>query len=127
MFRVMCETEERIAALGLGRSAFLADASPQGRMNADGLFMCVFRIAEEAGNMSRETKAAYPDIPWNAIHGMRNIFAHDYGRLDRRLVWNTITDDFPTLKAFCRAYAEDHSVELTTTGSPTTEAHDGDD
>lgn len=62
--------------------------------------------------MSQQTKDAYPQIPWRAIHGMRNIFAHDYGRLDRRLVWNAVVDDFPVLKSFCRAYAADHALDL---------------
>lgn len=112
MYRVMCETDERIASLGIEREAFLGDESPQGRMNADGIFMCVFRVTEEAGSMSQQTKDAYPQIPWRAIHGMRNIFAHDYGQLDRRLVWNAVVDDFPVLKSFCREYAADHALDL---------------
>lgn len=112
MYRVMCETEYRIRELGLTKKAFLTDESAQGNMNVDGVFMCVFRVAEEAGNISQSVQDAYPDIPWRAIHGMRNIFAHDYGKLDRAIVWSAVSDDFPVLKTFCRRYAKDRSIDL---------------
>lgn len=43
---------------------------------------------------------------------MRNIFAHDYGKLDRAVIWSAVTDDFPVLKSFCLKYAERHGIEL---------------
>ena len=32
--------------------------------------------------------------------------------LDRNLVWNTVVDDFPGLRAFCAEYAKDHGFDL---------------
>ena len=32
--------------------------------------------------------------------------------LDRNLVWNTVVDDFPDLRAFCAEYAKDHGFDL---------------
>ena len=112
IYRVIAETNARLKDLHLDKNAFLTDDSAQGRMNADGIFMCVFRMAEEAGNISKEVQAVYPDIPWRAIYGMRNIFAHDYGKLDRAIIWSAITDDFPVLKAFCEQYAQDREIDL---------------
>ena len=112
IYRVISETRERIRELGLTEESFLNDETVQGRMNADGIFMCVYRVTEEAGNMSSETKAAYPEIPWRAVYGMRNIFAHDYGKLDRSMVWNAATKDFNQLEEFCQRYAKDHALDL---------------
>lgn len=112
MYRIILETEERIRELGLNEDCFLSDESVKGRMNADGIFMCVYRVTEEAGNMSPETKAAYPEIPWRAIRGMRNIFAHDYGKLDRRMVWNAATRDFKQLKDFCLTYGKANALDI---------------
>ena len=112
MYRVIWETRERIRELNLTKSAFVSDESAQGRMNADGIFMCVFRVAEEADNMSNQAKRTYSDIPWKVIHGMRIIFAHDYGRLDRSIAWSAVTEDFPKLEAFCRRYAADRGLKL---------------
>lgn len=112
MYRIIVETRERIQGLGLTEELFLNDESVQGRTNADGIFMCVYRVTEEAGNMSSETKADHPEIPWHAVRGMRNIFAHDYGKLDRKMVWNAATKDFKQLEAFCLSYAKDHELEI---------------
>lgn len=62
--------------------------------------------------MGDETRARHSDIPWRAISGMRNIFAHDYGRLDRDAVWTSIERDLPRLKVFCQAFAAEHGMEL---------------
>ncbi len=112
MYRVIEETEARISGLGLTERSFLEDESVQGRNAADGIFMCVYRVTEEAGNITAETKAAHPEIPWHAVYGMRNIFAHDYGKLDRQVVWDAATKDFDVLKAFCLSYAVEHGLEL---------------
>lgn len=74
--------------------------------------MHVFRAAEEAGNMFDEAKRTHPGIPWRAIRGMRNIFAHDYGKLDRAVFRSAAADDFPTHKSFCLDYSESHNIEL---------------
>lgn len=110
LWHILIETEERVSALGLTKERFVSDDSLQGRMNVDAIFMCVFRAAEEAGNMSDETKQTYPHIPWRAIHGMRNIFAHDYGKLDRAAIWSTVVVDLPVLKSFCLDYAASHGI-----------------
>ncbi|OUP08406.1 HepT-like ribonuclease domain-containing protein [Collinsella sp. An2] len=112
LWRILNETKARVSALGLTKERFVSDESLQGRINVDAIFMCVFHVTEEAGNMSDETQRAYPDIPWRAIHGMRNIFAHDYGKLDRAVIWSAVTDDFPTLKSFCLKYAERRNIKL---------------
>ena len=32
---------------------------------------------------------------------MRNIVAHHYGSIRLEIVWNTVVNDIPALKAFC--------------------------
>ena len=38
---------------------------------------------------------------WRAIKNMRNMFAHDYNSMDIELIWETVVEDIPELKAFC--------------------------
>ena len=53
----------------------------------------------------QETK---PQMDWRAIKNMRNMFAHDYGSMDKDRIWQTATEDVPALKAYCeRALTED--------------------
>ncbi len=33
---------------------------------------------------------------------MRNYLAHDYGNVDRSVVWDAVTMEFPTLERACR-------------------------
>jgi uncharacterized protein with HEPN domain len=47
-------------------------------------------LGESAGKISQPTEAALPQIPFQAIRGLRNRIAHDYGAVDFRIVW-TIT------------------------------------
>ena len=112
LYRVIQETKTRIEALGVTKKTFLADDSALNRAAADSLLMCVFRATEEAGSMSSETRRAHPDIEWRCISGMRNILAHDYGNVDREIIWASIEHDFPELGAFCKDYATAHGLNL---------------
>ena len=38
---------------------------------------------------------------WNQIKAMRNIVAHNYGSIDAEILWETIENDVPQLKAYC--------------------------
>ena len=55
-------------------------------------------IGEASDHISGEIKAQFSEIEWNQIKGMRNIFVHEYFRIDSRLVWNIIIHDLPELK-----------------------------
>ena len=105
----IAEARARIDHFGITRERFLQDDGIEMRALADSLLMCVYRVTEEAGNMSAATRAAHPEIDWRAIHGMRNILAHDYGNVDREIVWEAVQTDFDVLEAFCRAYLEECS------------------
>lgn len=40
-------------------------------------------------------------MPWNQLKGMRNMFAHSYGKMDHAVIWETAISDVPALLAFC--------------------------
>lgn len=54
-------------------------------------------IGEAAGRVSQPTRAAYPDIPWREITGMRNRIVHDYLNIDEDVVWQVSIADLPPL------------------------------
>lgn len=41
--------------------------------------------------------ASHPDLPWQAMRGMRNRLAHGYFDIDFELVWNTVQTALPAL------------------------------
>ncbi|WP_277935319.1 HepT-like ribonuclease domain-containing protein [Parablautia muri] len=49
-------------------------------------------------NVTEDTRKEYPQIPWRAIAGMRDIAAHKYQTLRMEDVYYTVHIDFPTLK-----------------------------
>lgn len=40
----------------------------------------------------------YPEIPWSAWRGMRNILAHQYFGIDWDQVWQTVTEDLDPIQ-----------------------------
>ena len=65
---------------------------------------CVMRfqvIGEHIGKLLKnEDKPleAFPNIPWNAIYGMRNIISHEYANIDEVIIVSVINDDLQPLK-----------------------------
>lgn len=60
--------------------------------------MTVINIGELIKNITDDTRKEYPQIPWKAIAGMRDIAAHKYQTLRMEDVYNTVHDDFVVLK-----------------------------
>lgn len=56
-------------------------------------------IAEGGVRLRQDAPAFCPDQPWRNIRGMGNWLRHEYDRVDLSLVWQTLTEDLPSLKA----------------------------
>jgi uncharacterized protein with HEPN domain len=56
-------------------------------------------VGEAAARVSQETRSKVPEVQWARIIGMRNRLVHDYGRIDRDVLWDTIDQDVPSLIA----------------------------
>lgn len=64
--------------------------------------MCVLQIGELVKRLSEGYKMHTADeIPWHQIQGLRNVVAHEYGKIDTESLWETITEDIPRLYEFC--------------------------
>jgi uncharacterized protein with HEPN domain len=79
--------------------AFLVDPQRQ-----DAVLRRLEIIGEAAGRLSPETRALFPNLPFQGMRGMRNIIAHDYGEVDLDLVWTTASRDLPVLIATLEDY-----------------------
>ena len=56
-------------------------------------------IGEASKQIPLEIKQAYPDVEWKAMARMRDRLIHHYFGVDYALVWDTIQEDIPLLKA----------------------------
>lgn len=69
--------------------------------------LCLMQIGELANHLSDDFKETYQEIPWRAIRGMRNVVAHEYGKIDTATVWETAKDGVEELANFCGQILED--------------------
>jgi uncharacterized protein with HEPN domain len=63
------------------------------------LIRAVEIIGEAASKVSDETRAATPSVPWFAIVAMRNRLIHAYFDVDHDILWKTVTEEIPPLRA----------------------------
>ena len=63
----------------------------------DSMLFRLIQISENARKMSDGYKSEHPEIPWVSIYGLRNRIVHDYGNVDLRIVYETLTTDIPNL------------------------------
>ena len=54
-------------------------------------------IGEASGRISPQFREAHPEIPWQAMRGMRNRMIHGYDDIDLYIVWNTTQESIPAL------------------------------
>ncbi len=60
-------------------------------------------IGEAAKNVSPETRATLPQIPWRAIAGTRDRLVHAYFDVDLERLWQIVAVDLPPLVAALEA------------------------
>jgi len=64
-------------------------------------------VGEACRGLSDELRSRYPEVPWSAIIGMRNILVHDYFGLNLDEVWAAVERDVPKLRQQVLAILED--------------------
>ena len=90
------ENLERIEGYvtGLDREAFGSDTRRR-----DAVERCLERICEAAFRLGEKAAELAPSQPWGDIRGMGNRLRHAYDRIDLDVLWNTVRDRLPSLKA----------------------------
>lgn len=61
--------------------------------------MCVLQIGELTKRLTDDFKTEHPEIIWREIKGVRNIYVHEYEKVDFEKAWTTLTQGIPELKA----------------------------
>ncbi len=88
------EAAEHIAAYltGLDYEAFSSQPMIQ-----DGVTFRLEVIGEACRGLSNAFRLLHPEVPWEAMIGMRNRLIHGYFDVDVRVVFDTATIDVPEL------------------------------
>ena len=56
-------------------------------------------LGEAVKQIPMEKRSRYSSVNWRAIAGMRDIFVHEYWKVDVDIVWKTVQESIPALKA----------------------------
>ncbi len=71
---------------------------------------CVFNLMQVGElaktSLSEEFKEQIKTIPWKQLYGLRNRIVHGYAGVDMSIVWDTISNDLPALKAEISHYLD---------------------
>lgn len=94
MLKYCYEIEKTIERFGNSLEEFKRDNDYK-----DSLSMKIFQIGELANHLTDEyLEQTKNQMNWNAIRGMRNRFAHGYGKMDSNKIFYTATEDIPVIK-----------------------------
>lgn len=91
------EINEELEQIGRDKDKFISST-----VYKNSLALCVLQIGELVTLLSDDYKASKISVEWS-IKGMRNIVAHKYGTFDFDVLWETVTEDIPKLRAFCES------------------------
>jgi uncharacterized protein with HEPN domain len=56
-------------------------------------------ISEAATRLGSEAEERFPGLSWRNIRGIGNWLRHQYDRIELPVIWKTLQDDLPPLKA----------------------------
>jgi uncharacterized protein with HEPN domain len=92
----MLDTARKVAdkVKGVGRAQY--DSDENLRISLAHLIQV---IGEAARRVSPSFRDAHPEVPWQAIVGMRHKVVHDYMNVDDTVVWQTATQEMQQLIA----------------------------
>ena len=62
-----------------------------------GLIKSIEVIGEAANQINESTRKLFPEVPWQALVGMRNRMVHGYDTIDLEIVWETVRNSLPPL------------------------------
>ena len=54
-------------------------------------------IGEAVYMLTKEFRAAHPEVDWDVIEGMRHVLVHGYYKIKPKQLWDTIEYDIPEL------------------------------
>jgi uncharacterized protein with HEPN domain len=55
-------------------------------------------VGEATKKISRRIRTQYPEIEWKKIAGLRDIIIHEYFGINKKILWEIITQKIPVLE-----------------------------
>lgn len=67
-------------------------------MLLDSMMFRMIQISENSKKLSEAFRLQHQNIPWGMLFGLRNRIVHDYGNVNLELIYETLTQDIPSVK-----------------------------
>ena len=83
------------------------DSIKENKLAFYGLAKMVEIIGEASYKLTHEFKETHPQLPWNAMEGMRHIMVHGYYSISPERLWTTIVNDIPVIIPILQSYLEE--------------------
>lgn len=91
------EIAKTISRYGNDFEVYLSDVDYQRSVS-----FSILQIGELSGGLSEQFRKETADrVQWGPMKAMRNLVAHNYGKMDQAIIWETATVDIPALLRFC--------------------------
>ena len=68
-------------------------------------------IGEATYKLTKEFRAAHPEVEWDVIEGMRHVLVHGYYAITPHKVWRVINNDLPLLRPRIEQYIKEEGKE----------------
>jgi len=80
----------------------MADGRTRSELESDRMFFLAMLklveiVGEAATRITEAGREAHPDIPWRELVSTRNRLIHGYDTVDKNILWQIVTCDFPPL------------------------------
>jgi uncharacterized protein with HEPN domain len=99
--RDMLDASRRARAFSMGKTR--TDLEKDQFLLGFAIVRAIEIVGEAASQVTPETVASLPEIPWKQIVGMRHRVVHNYNRVDYDIVWDVVTRQIPELIALLEA------------------------
>jgi uncharacterized protein with HEPN domain len=76
-----------------------ADALGKDERTLLAVIRCLEVIGEAAKRIPPDLRRKHPGVPWRGMMGMRDKVIHGYFGVDAEVVWRTVREDLPLLRA----------------------------
>jgi len=73
------------------------------RKTIDAVTRCLEVIGEATKHLPDSLTSQYPEVPWRAICGFRDVLAHSYFRTEDSIIWDAATQGIQLVKPVMEA------------------------
>jgi uncharacterized protein with HEPN domain len=67
-------------------------------MMQDAVMRQIEIVGEASNSVSDEFQEKHQELPWFEMRGIRNKIVHDYRGINLHIIWDTVTNNLPSLK-----------------------------